>query len=44
MDLKYKQEFENNDEEYKIGLSKDIDYINENNENPPKIYNSLAFQ
>ena len=39
MDIEYHQELKNNDSEYKNGLSKDIDYINENTDTPPKIYN-----
>ena len=33
MDIEYHQELKNNDSEYKNGLSKDIDYINENKKN-----------
>ena len=42
--MDYEQNIKYNDEEYKIDLSKDIYYINENNEAPPKIYDTSEFQ
>ena len=44
MDIEYEHELKNNDTEYKNLLSKDIEYISENNETPPKIYNPASFQ
>ena len=44
MEIDYDPELINNDEEYKKGLLKEEDYINEIDEVPPTVYNPSLFQ
>ena len=43
MEIDYEPELINNDEEYKKGLLKEVDYINEIDEVSPTVYNPSLF-